>query len=750
MNCPECRFSNPPLATHCEKCGTSFPQDEGATDIRSGMEGWSAGVPEAGAPATTGSTPLLQPGSVLTERYEILELLGEGGMGAVYKARDRAVDRLVALKVLHSQLAWRPEILQRFKQELILARQVTHQNVIRIFDLGMAHDLKFITMEYVEGQDLASLLSQRGKFTPEESARIIQQVCRALNAAHSAGVIHRDLKPQNIMMGTQGRVLVMDFGIARSAEMKSLTQTGQMIGTPEYMSPEQAKGEKVDHRTDLYAAGLIFYELLLGKMPYKANTARGSLLKRMQEQAVPPAELDPTIPRFMSDLVVKCLQIDPERRYQSAVEILQDLEARKAPRTPEAIAPSPAKAIAPSPAEAITPPPAPPSSGMTGQLPAYVSFGNRYEILELLGEGGMGRVYKAWDRELEKLIALKTVRSEMASNPELVKRFKQELLLARKITHKNVIRIHDLGEAEGVRFFTMEYIHGESLKHLVERQGKISAEEVVPLVKQMLGALEEAHSQGVIHRDLKPENIMIDQEGVLYIMDFGIARSAQDTGGMTATGAMIGTPDYMSPEQVRGQKADAQSDIFSFGVILYKMLTGELPYQGDTAASRVMMRLSKSPRPPSEIHSEIPKYLESIVVKCLDVDRELRYKNAKEVLADLEREQVDRSPLMRLKRAAVRNKAGAAVAVALVIAVAAAVYYAATGAPSTAQPVPVTTLAILPFTNASGDPALDWIGPSLAQILITEIGQADQLQTVSSARLYQILNDLRIPADSKF
>ena len=420
------------MATHCEKCGTSFPRDEGATDIRSGMEGWSAGipeagapattgsmsfpqdegttdifsgmegwsagVPEAGAPATTGSTPLLQPGSVLIERYEILELLGEGGVGAVYKARDRAVDRPVALKVLHSKLAWRQEVLQRFKHELILARQVTHQNVIRIFDLGVTHDLKFITMEYVEGQDLATLLSQRGKFTPEESARIIQHVCRALNAAHSAGVIHRDLKPQNIMVSTQGRVLVMDFGIARSAEVKSLTQTGQMIGTPEYMSPEQARGEKVDHRTDLYAAGLVFYELLLGKMPYKAKTAMNSLFKRMEEQAVPPAELDPTIPRDMSDLVVKCLQMDPERRYQSALEILQDLDARKAPRTPDAIALFPA--------EALTPSPAPPSSGMTGKLPAYVSFGNRYEILELLGEDGTGRVYKAWDRELERVVAV--------------------------------------------------------------------------------------------------------------------------------------------------------------------------------------------------------------------------------------------------------------------------------------------------------------------------------------------------------
>jgi len=298
-------------------------------------------VPGTGAPFTpaSGSGPrpvsglymkeaILQPGDVIGGRYEIQLLLGEGGMGAVYKAMDREVERTVALKLIRPELASNPSILARFKQELLTAHQVTHKNVIRIYDLGEAEGVKFITMEFVEGSDLRRILVDKGKLSPEEAIEMIRQVCLALDAAHTAGIIHRDLKPQNIMRESKsGRILVMDFGLARNIEGDGMTQTGALLGTIEYMSPEQAMGKTLDQRSDIFAVGLIFYELLTGKTPYKADTAMASLLKRNQERALPAAELDVSIPKGLSDIVSKCLERDLDHRYQSVQEILHDLDA---------------------------------------------------------------------------------------------------------------------------------------------------------------------------------------------------------------------------------------------------------------------------------------------------------------------------------------------------------------------------------------------------------------------------------------
>jgi serine/threonine protein kinase/tetratricopeptide (TPR) repeat protein len=288
-------------------------------------------------PASAGGRPLsgiymkeaiLQPGDLIGARYEILSLLGEGGMGAVYKAMDREVDRIVALKLIRPELASNPAILARFKQELLTAHQVTHKNVIRIYDISEADGVKFITMEFVEGNDLRRILTDEGKLPIERTVEIIRQVCLALEAAHGAGVIHRDLKPQNIMQDSKtGRILVMDFGLARTIGGDGMTQTGALLGTIEYMSPEQSMGKSLDQRSDIFAVGLIFYELLVGKTPYKADTAMASLLRRNQERAVPAAELDASVPKALSDIVSKCLERDLEHRYQNVQEILHDLDA---------------------------------------------------------------------------------------------------------------------------------------------------------------------------------------------------------------------------------------------------------------------------------------------------------------------------------------------------------------------------------------------------------------------------------------
>lgn len=252
-------------------------------------------------------------------------MLGEGGMGAVYKARDRELDRLVALKVVRRDLAGQASILQRFKQELILARKITHRNVVRIFDLGVTDGLRFITMEFIEGQDLASLLEER-KLTPEETVQILRQVCAALQAAHAEGVIHRDLKPQNIMIETGGRIVVMDFGLARSMEASGMTQAGAIMGTPAYMSPEQAKGIPADERSDVFALGIIAYQMLCGQVPFKADSALASLLMRTQTPAPSLTQVDPTIPQQLSDIVQKSLGTDVADRYQSIELFAKDLQ----------------------------------------------------------------------------------------------------------------------------------------------------------------------------------------------------------------------------------------------------------------------------------------------------------------------------------------------------------------------------------------------------------------------------------------
>jgi serine/threonine protein kinase/tetratricopeptide (TPR) repeat protein len=290
--------------------------------------GGSRGGSRAGGSGGVGAGGVdLDPGTVLAGRYEIEKVLGTGGMGAVYRAQDRELDRQVALKVIRPELAQNTAIVDRFKQEIRLSHKVTHRNVVRMYDLSEDLGMRFVTMELVAGGDLRSLLEERGKLPTDEAVDILEQICRALEAAHSQGILHRDLKPQNVMREEAGRVVVMDFGLARTFEGDGMTQSGALVGTMEYMSPEQALGKELDQRSDIFALGLIGYEMLTGVMPFKAESAIASLLKRTRENAAPLSQLDATIPPQLSGIIGKCLEVDVERRYKSVGEVLHDLEA---------------------------------------------------------------------------------------------------------------------------------------------------------------------------------------------------------------------------------------------------------------------------------------------------------------------------------------------------------------------------------------------------------------------------------------
>jgi serine/threonine-protein kinase len=264
-------------------------------------------------------------------------------------------------------------------------------------------------------------------------------------------------------------------------------------------------------------------------------------------------------------------------------------------------------------------------------------FAGRYDIQSILGKGGMGVVYKALDRELDELVAIKTLRSEaLSADPTLIDRFKQEIRLARRITHPNVLRTHDLGESNGLKYLSMEFVKGLTLKHLLESDEILPTPVGLRIAKQICAGLAAAHEVGVIHRDIKPQNILIEPTGGLKIMDFGIARLTEDR-GMTATGTVIGTPDYMSPEQARGIPLDFRSDIYSTGVVLYEIFTGSLPFDGDSPIAVVLKHVNETPPLPQSRNPRIDPKIGSIVMRCMEKEAAARYQGVNELYEALAR-----------------------------------------------------------------------------------------------------------------
>ena len=370
----------------------------------------------------------------------------------------------------------------------------------------------------------------------------------------------------------------------------------------------------------------------------------------------------------------------------------------------------------------------------------------------MLGEGGMGAVYKALDRELNRPVALKVIRPELARNKAIIERFKQELLLAREVTHRNVIRIYDLGEADRMKFITMEYVEGEDLRALLVRKQKLAPEEAVEIVQQVCRALEAAHTVGIIHRDLKPQNIMQDKTGRILVMDFGLARTVEGD-GMTQSGALVGTMDYMSPEQALAKTLDQRSDLYTVGLIFYELLSGKMPFAADSALASLIKRTQERVAPLSDHDNTIPRSVVNIVSKCLERDVNLRYQSAHELLADLDAWQGKRAAATLSFNARVGPWGQslpwptiAAVATAILLAVVGWLWRDKLLAPlsKSARAVPQVSLAILPFRNASGDPGMDWLGSSLAEMLSTDVGQSSRLRTVPQDRVHQVFSDLRL------
>ncbi|MCK4556703.1 MAG: protein kinase, partial [Candidatus Aminicenantes bacterium] len=311
MNCPSCNHKNPSETRFCGKCGTQLLYDKESLPSHT----------------NTLQTPIkeLIRGTTFAKRYELIEELGVGGMGRVYKVFDKKIKEEVALKILKPEITADEKTIERFSNELKFARKITHKNVGRMYDLNEEEGTHYITMEYIAGEDLKSTINRVGQLSIGKSISISKQVCEGLVEAHRLGVVHRDLKPSNIMVDKEGNSRIMDFGIARSLKAKGITREGVMIGTPEYMSPEQIEALDVDQRSDIYSLGIILYEMLTGQLPFKAETPLGIAMKHKSETPKSPRALNTQIPEELSAVILKCMEKDKAKRYQSAEELRSEL-----------------------------------------------------------------------------------------------------------------------------------------------------------------------------------------------------------------------------------------------------------------------------------------------------------------------------------------------------------------------------------------------------------------------------------------
>ena len=617
-------------------------------------------------------------------------------MGHVFMALtgQAGVERVCALKVLKEVRAGRDaeELTQRFLDEAKVVTKLSHENLVYVFDFGIHERQGYLAMEYVQGKSITETwnrcAARRDGFPIGMSVYYIAELVSALWYASNVdglGLVHRDISPSNVMLTYTGGVKLIDFGLAKWKAKVVQTATGVQWGKTSYMSPEQYMGKPVDHRSDLYSAGVILWELLTGRQMFPPSESRlpGATVS-------PPSRHTRDVTPGLDGVVMRALSVHAADRFQSGEEMCAALlaempgerggkmqaakfigrlfeseiraelaEQRELVERASRMESDPAadrsdrgdtSLISSDPvvSEAIvdgetTPDPDP--DGLVGK-----TLSDRYFVRRLVGEGAMGRVYEGHHTGIGKRVAIKIAHQVERRKSEVAKRFQREALAPAQIGHPNVADVTDCGTTPtGEFFFVMEFIDGVSLDAVIKRDGQLTIERTLTIAAQICRALEAAHRAGIIHRDLKPSNVMLvrsqEQEELVKVLDFGVAKFLHDTGdgaNLTLTDAAVGTPKYKAPEQIRGGgKADFRSDIYALGAILYTMLAGgRLPVEGETVEEIWQHKLTREPYPLHEYRSDLPADLEELVLACLARDSAERPKSAielkKKLLAHLE------------------------------------------------------------------------------------------------------------------
>lgn len=594
--------------------------------------------------------------------FQVEALIGKGSMARVYRASQISLRRPVALKVLKEELFTPGLKIKRFLREAEALARLEHPHIVPIYAAGEAAPYYYFAMRLVPGGTLADAMA-RG-IERKQAFDWLLSVCRGLAQAHGAGVIHRDMKPTNILLSGDS-VLLADFGLAHLRDLSTLTQSGQILGTPLYMSPEQTLGEPPGPATDCFALGVLLYQLMTGEHPFvdlrqplTRPSDQAELFHRIQNAAaIPPRQLAGDIPAALEAVILRAIARDPGSRYADAGAMLQAMEAleESLPHSGE-----PVRQAAPV-APPVEPPPEPPRTratpGETAVDHPQAKLGNhestaassqfrfgRYEVLGELGHGGQGSVYRARDTLLGREVALKVLQGGWHAGSGLLEIFRKEAQIAASLNHPHIIPILDYGFTDQSPYLTMPIIEGPSLEKLIGAAKPLGLDFALQILLQTADALDCAHTSGILHLDVKPGNILLQKlrgrrnRVNVVLSDFTMAKLLSARRNAHDSKITSGTIPYASPEQLTNdnQALCPASDLFALGVIFHEMLTGRRLFSSAEPSIDRMLVLHSQILPPSSRTPGIPPGVDAMCLRLLERSPQARFQSAQELIAAVE------------------------------------------------------------------------------------------------------------------
>lgn len=622
--------------------------------------------------------------------YQVLQELGIGGMGAVYKAQHIRMERIVAIKVLNQSALETEEAIGRFHREVKTSAKLDHPNLIRSFDAGESDGLHFLVMEYVDGTDLEQLVEQKGVIPPEQAIAYIKQAGEGLAYVHREGIVHRDIKPANLMLDRDGRIKIGDLGLAsmRSAEgidsraETGLTHTDTVMGTAAYMAPEQAmRLRDADARADIYSLGCTLFYMLTRREPYVGDSFVEVVVAHREEPIPSIRDINPNVSPALDAVCRRMMAKKPADRYQSVEEAVEELEAALTGKSTKSVSPS--SQLMPlvesleaadlltrqgvgeflGGLEAFRRPDTPEQlanllaqRGIISTYQATVLLKGKaeelnfqdYVLLDQLSKSDRAALYKAQHRQTRATVALKAFTTQYNWTEESIASLREETQKAKAVVHENLIEIYGVGVKKDCPYVTSEFFDATDLRILVKRYGPLGYELAVHYLWQAAAGISEAHRQGIVHFDLKPSNVLVDEEGRLKITDLGYAELrrqqlkhnplAEDaSAGASSLFQTIPTVDYSAPELVaHPDRADHRADLYSLGCLFFFALTGLPVYRSSTSMAAQSAHANEPVPRLSEFQTDAPGHFQQVFDRMLAKNPAQRYTSADELLGDLE------------------------------------------------------------------------------------------------------------------